>query len=798
MGLKNIVSTMALTLGLGAVLGFSATVSNPWIYSDVPDLCIAKGEGDNYYMVSTTMHYAPGVPIMKSTDLANWRTVNYAYETLTNNDNMNLNGGKNAYGKGSWASAIRYNKGKWYILTPSYTTNKTHLYITDDIENGPFTEKLLPFYHDPSIFFDDDDKAYVIYGGGQLSIVKLKSDLSGPDGGSTVLVSEALRNQTSGTSSYIVALEGAHMEKVNGEYYLFGISWFGPCRTELVFRSKSLMGGYSGKIFLQNNGVAQGSIFKTEGGKWYGYLFRDSGGIGRIPYLMEVEWKDGWPTVVGGKAPATLNLPNAVEPGYGMVTSDDFDGSELPLEWQWNHNPDNSKWALSDGKLKITTGRVDGKLYTAKNTLTQRTYGPKCSGRTLVNGKDMKDGDVAGLVALADSLGFVALEKNGSSYEVVYYEREFKLKSVPISGDEAYFRIDFSFGNGDHANFFYSLDGKDWKPIGNELKLPYTLGMFVGYRFGLFNFAKKTAGGTAAFDWFKVGDNYTDEIYLDGAVEPVPQTPHNATMTPWAVPGKIEMEDFDDPGKGKDGASYSDKDNDKNQGDSDYRKETGVDLYKKATGVIVGYNQAGEWLEYTINVAKAGDYTFFAAVASSGGSAFNITLDGKELTGDIEVPANVVGEGEEQNFDDYNKVQKNVVLPAGEHVIRFNVVKDWMDIDYITFVAGKDATDPEPIVVEDPEEQPGENAGNDPETKPGTDPGTEPGTGTETKPGVDPEKPLLVNARYQVNFSATRTFAVFSMNGKLLGRIDAANAREARTLARGIAGHQRIILKTLR
>lgn len=681
----------------------AATVSNPWIYSDVPDLCIAKGEGDNYYMVSTTMHYAPGVPIMKSTDLSNWRTVNYAYETLTNNDNMNLNGGKNAYGKGSWASAIRYHKGKWYILTPSYTTNKTHLYITSDIENGPFTEKQLPFYHDPSIFFDDDGSAYVIYGGGQLSIVKLKSDLSGPDGGSTVLVNESLRNQTSGTSSYIVALEGAHMEKVNGEYYLFGISWFGPCRTELVFRSKNLMGGYSGKIFLQNNGVAQGSIFKTEGGKWYGYLFRDSGGIGRIPYLMEVEWKDGWPTVVGGKAPATLNLESEVDPGYGMVTSDDFDGPELPLEWQWNHNPDNSKWALSDGKLKITTGRVDGKLYTAKNTLTQRTYGPKCSGRTLVSGKDMKDGDVAGLVALADSLGFVALEKNGNSFEVVYYEREYKISGTPISGDEVYLRIDFDFTR-DRANFYYSTDGKNWTKYGKELKLPYTLGMFVGYRFGLFNFAKKTAGGTAAFDWFKVGNDVNDEIYLDGAVEPVPQTAHNATQTPWAIPGQIEAEDFDDPGKGKGAASYSESDAD-NHGDSKYRDGTGVDLYAKATGVIVGYIQKDEWLEYTINVAKAGDYTLFAAVASDGGATFKLSLDGKDLGEEIAVPAAKKEEGnEEQNFDDYSKVKANVTLPAGEHIIRFTATSDWFDIDYFNFAEGKDAKDPAPILPpEDPE-----------------------------------------------------------------------------------------------
>lgn len=682
----------------------AATVSNPWIYSDVPDLCIAKGEGDNYYMVSTTMHYAPGVPIMKSTDLANWRTVNYAYQTLVNNNKMNLEGGENAYGKGSWASAIRYYKGKWYILTPSYTTGKTHLYITEDIENGPFVEKQLPFYHDPSFFMDDDGSAYVIYGGGQLSIVKLKADLSGPDGGATVLISESLRNQASGTSSYIVALEGAHMEKVDGKYYLFGISWFGPCRTELVFRSDKLMGGYSGKIFLQKNGVAQGSIFQTEAGKWYAYLFRDSGGIGRIPYLMEVEWKDGWPTVVGGAAPATLNLENEVDPGYGMVTSDDFDGDELPLEWQWNHNPDNKNWALKDGKLRITTGRVDSKLYTAKNTLTQRTYGPKCTGRTLVSGKDMKDGDVAGLVALADSLGFVALEKSGNSFEVVYYEREYKLKSVAINGDEAYFRIDFDFTK-DRAKFYYSLNGSSWTQIGNELKLPYTLGMFVGYRFGLFNFAKKTAGGTAAFDWFKVGDNENDEIYLDNAAaEPVPQTAHNATQTPWAIPGQIEAEDFDDPGKGKGGQSYSDNDSD-NKGDSDYRKDTPVDLYvKSGDRIVVGYIQKDEWLEYTINVAKAGDYTLFAAVASDGGSSFKLSLDGKDLTDEITVPkANKAAGDSAQNFDDYSKVKANVTLPAGEHILRFTATADWFDIDYFNFAEGKDATDPAPIKTEDPQ-----------------------------------------------------------------------------------------------
>ncbi|WP_405334773.1 carbohydrate-binding protein [Fibrobacter sp.] len=159
------------------------------------------------------------------------------------------------------------------------------------------------------------------------------------------------------------------------------------------------------------------------------------------------------------------------------------------------------------------------------------------------------------------------------------------------------------------------------------------------------------------------------------------------------LPGKIEAENFDIPGTGKENKTYNENDAD-DHGETNYREGTGVDIYKKATGYIVGYNQEGEWLEYTVNVKEAGDYTFFAAVASANAtSGFNMTLDGKELTGDISVPKN---DGEE-NYDDYNKVQKNVTLPAGEHILRFTVTGSWMDVDYFTFVKGKDATDPEPI-----------------------------------------------------------------------------------------------------
>ena len=179
-------------------------------------------------------------------------------------------------------------------------------------------------------------------------------------------------------------------------------------------------------------------------------------------------------------------------------------------------------------------------------------------------------------------------------------------------------------------------------------------------------------------------------------IEPEPQLPFKGE--PIAIPGKVEAEDFDIPGKGvnEDGTSnQSYGDDSENHGDSDYRKDTGVDLYKKATGVVVGYNSEGDWLEWTVNVKDAGDYTMFAAVAAAGStSSFQMSIDGKALTEKISVPA--AKEGEE-NYDDYNKVKANVTLSAGKHILRMDVTGAWFDVDYFTFVKGKDAKDPEPI-----------------------------------------------------------------------------------------------------
>ena len=166
-------------------------------------------------------------------------------------------------------------------------------------------------------------------------------------------------------------------------------------------------------------------------------------------------------------------------------------------------------------------------------------------------------------------------------------------------------------------------------------------------------------------------------------VEPEPQTPFKGKA--FDIPGKIEVEDFDVPGKGAGNDSYKETDTE-DRGKTNYREGTGVDIYQKATGYVVGYNQEGEWLEYSVKVAEAGDYTMFASVATENSTAgFSLSLDGESLVDNVALSGT--------SFEEFASVKANVVLPAGEHILRMTVTGSWFDIDYINFVKGKDASE---------------------------------------------------------------------------------------------------------
>src|SRR5690606_2506810 len=129
----RLVFVLALIMAVGQLSAQVDQATNPLIFADVPDMSMIR-VGDVYYMSSTTMHMNPGVPIMKSEDLVNWKLVNYAYDTLANIEALNLENGKTTYGRGSWASCLRYHKGVFYLSTFAQTTGKTHVFTTKDIE----------------------------------------------------------------------------------------------------------------------------------------------------------------------------------------------------------------------------------------------------------------------------------------------------------------------------------------------------------------------------------------------------------------------------------------------------------------------------------------------------------------------------------------------------------------------------------------------------------------------------------------------------------------------------------------
>jgi beta-xylosidase len=492
------------------------------MWADVPDLAVIR-VGETYYMSSTTMHLSPGLPIMKSKDLVHWQLVGYAYDTLGESDALTLQNGKNAYGAGSWASSLRYHDSTFYVTTFSSTTGKTHVYRTQDIEKGPWTaSSFSPSLHDHSLFFDDDGRVYMIHGGGNLRLTELTADVAGikPGGLDQIIITNATR--VAGLNIGLPA-EGSQMRKINGKYYLSNITWpRGGMRTQLVFRSDKLTGPYEGKVVLSDAGVAQGGLIDTPEGNWYALLFQDHGAVGRVPYLVPVKWDAGWPVLgVEGKVPPTLDIPAGVAGLNNIVVSDEFNRepgpAALPLAWQWNHNPDNQYWSLSErpGFLRLTTGRVDADFLRARNSLTQRTFGPECSGTVAMDVSHMKDGDFAGLAALQKKYGFVGVKASGDAKSVVMVsaasESPVEVQSVRCTATKVFLKVSCDFKNrSDKAYFYYSFDGQHWTAIGKPLQMAYTLPHFMGYRFALFNYATKTARGFVDFDYFRVSETLAD------------------------------------------------------------------------------------------------------------------------------------------------------------------------------------------------------------------------------------------------------------------------------------------------
>ena len=491
----------------------SITLKNPIFWTDIPDVDVIR-HGNNFYMVSTTMHVLPGCPIMKSTDLVNWEIQSYIFDCVDDNDMYRLeNREKNGvYGRGQWATSLRFHDGVFYACFVCNEMNKTYIYYTTDIESGKWDRHILDgIYHDPSLLFDDG-RLFIFYNCGDVRITELKPDASGvKEGGIDQLLFSTPKENIG------LRCEGCHAYKLNGYYYLIFIEWptdGNERRREICYRSKELLGPYERKVVMDddmgyhNKGVAQGAIFDDADGNWYSMLFQDHDAVGRIPCILPVTWEDGWPVFgIDGKIPHEWEVPFEEGKHFDMVISDDFNHSENSLanNWQWNHAPDNAFWSFTErpGYLRLTTGSLRDDVLFARNTLTQRTEGPACQATITAELSGMKNGDFCGLIALQSNYGTVGIKMEDDKKFLIMTTKDGEQECLEFTEDTVYLRVHFDYEDSrDIATFFYSADGENFTKVGTDLKMLYTLDHFMGYRIGIFNYASKELGGYVDFKNF--------------------------------------------------------------------------------------------------------------------------------------------------------------------------------------------------------------------------------------------------------------------------------------------------------
>ena len=497
----------------------AATFQNPVLWEDLADLDVIR-VGDAYYYSASNMHYSPGAPVLRSYDLVHWEYVGHSIPVLDFSPAYDMKGG-NAYVKGSWASFLGYRKStKTFYWGGCIEFKHTFIYTAPAAE-GPWTRstEIPNCYYDAGLLIDDDDTMYVAYGNTTIHVAQLSPD------GKTEVRSQVVFQ----TPPEVKTLEGSRFYKVNGNYYIFNTK---PANAEYVLRSKTgPFGPYEirplevdAKSPVSGSGVPhQGGIVQTAKGDWYYMAFIDAFPGGRVPVLAPLTWDaDGWPHVqmTDNTWAAAYPIPNpsaARHPIPSHTGTYAFKTAVLGPEWEWNHNPDNSKWSAGHG-LTLQAATVTDDLYAARNTLTHRILGPTSNATIELNFAQMKDGDRAGLAMLRDMSAWVGVVKDDGKYKVVLHQnvtmdrrwntanKGEDAASEPISGKRIWLRVaaDIHPAADRTAVFFWSADGKTFKTIGHPFVLNNRWQFFMGYRYAIFNYATKELGGQVTVPTFTV------------------------------------------------------------------------------------------------------------------------------------------------------------------------------------------------------------------------------------------------------------------------------------------------------
>jgi len=477
------------------------TFNNPPLYADYPDPDIIR-VGNDFFFATTTFANSPGLTILHSQDLVNWGIVSHVMPRLEGREQYNLRNG-NAYRAGVFAPSLRHHNGTFYVVvTP--VGQRTRVYYSKDIREPWKFNELNRVAFDPGFFIEADGTGYIATSGawdGTVTLLKLNADFS-------QVIEERKIHYNKGA-------EGSKVVKRGDWYYIFNAI---PSRLGLTCsRAKSIFGPYETINQIDDRtGGHQGAIVDLPDGSWYGFVMRDCGAVGRMTYISPIFWKDDWP-VWGtpeepGKVPAVARKPIQGKPICQPATSDDFSSATLGLQWQWNHNPDDSRWSLTErpGFLRLRPTKA-ANFWTARNTLTQKGQGPCSRGEVHLDLSHLKPGDICGFGTLGKVNGHIAVNcgndgKNSLSMNVTVDggKSDARVVAEPIQAADVFLRTDMDFKR-NKGTCSFSLDGQAWTPLGGEFDLAFDwrAGTFQGEQFAIFCFNPNPGDGFVEVGQFR-------------------------------------------------------------------------------------------------------------------------------------------------------------------------------------------------------------------------------------------------------------------------------------------------------
>ena len=519
---------LALT-PLAATAG-AATYRNPILHADYSDPDVIR-VGDAYYMVASTFHFSPGLPVLKSKDLVHWTILGHVLPRLPFAPEYDLPGPVptddtgarmprdqrtvgQRYAGGVWAPSIRHHDGRFYVY---FATPYEGIFMaTAEKPEGPWTAPVAviagPGYEDPCPFWDDDGQAYLVHGkvgAGPLVLHRMAPDGKSVLDAGTVIAEDA---------KALPILEGPKLYKRNGWYYIFAPTGGVETGPETVLRSKALWGPYEHRAaLLPGNGLKgphQGGWIETPSGQGWFVHFNSAGAYGRIVHLQPVTWKDDWPFIgqplpVGDGTAGWPVIEHAAPdvggafPAVKPQTSDDFSAKALSVQWEWNHNPDDKRWSLTrrPGFLRLTASPAPN-LVSARNTLTQVLQSDKAVITTRLDAADLAEGQRAGLSMFGQGLSWIGVARREGALRVVQSYAGAEVLGPPLKTKTLQLRVAVA---NQTARYAYSLDGgTTFVDLGAAAPLRFS--WWKGARPALFTYGDpaQSRQGHADFDWVKV------------------------------------------------------------------------------------------------------------------------------------------------------------------------------------------------------------------------------------------------------------------------------------------------------